>query len=424
MFSKGNAILFVSLLFFLLAAQAAQAAHYKDYKTIKAALEHGDPSLNFRLRHEQSKQEYLLNGRASTLQSKFGYQSADFYQNNLSLEIVNVSSFLGQHYNPAVGLLTKPDYTVISDPRGIGVSNMNITSQWFPYTDLILGRQYISLDNERMVGDNPFRQYPTSFDAITVKNDYFQYFEIFYSFIGHINTYKNDNYNVEGRRKLYTNLVNVTWKNFMYGQITAYVYSNNDHDVSDNSQNTMGLRAISDKEFKQEFDYGYELEVAHQKNKVNNPNKYSAIYIAANVNKEIAEIFNNWTIISTLGGEFLGGHSGGAPGRSFRFPLGSLYGFNGLAEGYTTTPDRGLIDYYTSCETQYLDSLSLVLSLHLFQFAKGSGQQIAGREIDFSVAYKFTKDVNIQFRVAHLNAINNSTRSVKRVSGQLSYLAL
>ena len=420
MFGKGKAILLILWVFILPVVQAVQ---HKEYRTIKSALLHGDPSLNFRLRHEQAKQGSLAFARASTLQSKFGYQSADFYKNSLSLEVVNVSNFFGQHYNPAVNPLIKPNYTVVADPKGTGVTNASISSQWLPCTDLILGRQYISLDNERMVGHNSFRQYPTSFDAITIQNDFFEHFEIFYSFIGHINTYKNNIFNFEGRRKLYTNLANITWKNFVYGQITAYGYSNNDHDVNYNSQNTMGIRVISDKDFRQEFTFGYGLEVAYQKSKPNNPTKYSAMYAAASFDKDIVELFNSWIITSTLGYELLGGHNG-ASGQAFKFPLGSLYGFNGLAEGYTTTPDRGLIDYYTNVELWYLDAFSLTSGIHYFQFAKGSGKRLAGREIDFNLAFKCTDDINVSLRVAKLNAKNYSTLSVRRISGELNYLAL
>jgi hypothetical protein len=421
MFGKEKAIL---LVLWLLILPAVQAVPHKEYRDIKTALLHGDPSLNFRLRQEYAKQESLAFARASTVQSKFGYQSADFHKNYLSLEIVNVSNFFGQHYNPAVIPFSKQNYTVITDPKGTGVANASITAQWVPCTDLILGRQYISLDNERMVGHNPFRQYPTSFDAVTIKNDFFQNFEIFYSFVGHINTYNNNIVNVYGRRKLNTNLANITWKNFIYGQITAYGYSNSDPDLSYNSQNTVGLRAISDKDFRQDFTFGYWVELALQKSKSNNPNKYSTMYIAASIDKDIAELFNSWVITSTLGYELLGGHNGGEPGRSFKFPLGSLYGFNGLAEGYTTTPDRGLIDYYYNVELWYLDSFSFTWGIHYFQFAKGSGQKLAGRELDFSMAFKCTQDLNVELRAAHLNSKNYSTLSVRRISGQLNYLAL
>lgn len=420
MFSKGQAI----LLLILLLIQTIQIAHCNKREDLKRALQDGDISLNFRLRQEHAKQENLISSRAITLKSQIGYQSADFYQNYLSLEAVNVFNFLGQHYNPGVDPLAKPKYSVIADPKGVGITNMSLVAEWIPDTDFIVGRQYISLDNQRMVGNNLFRQYPTSFDAITIKNDFFTNIKIFYSFINHINTFKNNSINVEGRRKLSTNLVNVTWTNFVYGQITAYGYSNNDRDISNNSYNTVGLRSVADDEFKRSYVYGYELEFAYQKSKISNPAKYRAWYLSASCNKDILELFNNWLLIGTLGYEFISGHEDGLSGRTFKFPLGSLYGFNGLAEGYTTIPDRGLVDYYVTSELKYLETFNLTSEVHLFRFAKGSKRSLAGFEVDVAMGFVVNKDLNMEIRLAKLNAKNKSTRSARRISGQINYLAL
>lgn len=419
MFSKGRAVLLSLILF----AQLEHSVQSKEYGTIKEALKHGHPSLKFRIRQEGAKQQGLQNGYATTLQSKVGYHSEQFANNSLFIEATNVSDFFGQSYNPAVDPLTKSNYAVITDPKGTGITSMNIFAQWLPYTDLVVGRQYISLDNERMIGTNTFRQYPTSFDSLTIKNDFFKDFEIFYSFINYINTYKNNIFNVDGRRKLSTHVFNVAWHDVVYGKLTAYAYMHNDLSINNNSQNTFGLRAESDDHFRQQCNFGYELEAAYQKTKNNNPMQYSVIYFSASANKEIIEICDTWLIIGKLGYELIGGHNGGLPGRTFKFPLGTAYGFNGLAEGYSTIPDRGLMDYYVNLDLEYLELLKASLGLHLFQFAKGTGQQLAGREVDVDISYKFTKNLNAQVRYAQLTACNNSTRSIRRISGQLSYKA-
>ncbi len=421
MFSKDRAILWFLL---FSAVQIAQASQYREHKTIISALKQGKPSLDFRLRHEETKQETLTSAQASTMRSVLGYQSASFYQNYISLEVINVSNFFSQHYNPDVAPLRKPGYAVIADPKGTGVTNANITYQCLPHTDIILGRQYIFLDNERMVGYNDFRQYRSNFDAITIKNDFFKNFEIYYSFLDHINTVKNNSLSINGRHKLRSNLFNITWQDFIYGQITAYSYINKDLSVNTNSQNTYGLRVKSDELFNKTYTFDYELEVARQQNKSNNPNKYSVGYFSAVVNKDIIELFNSWLIAINLGYELLGGHDGGAPGRTFIFPLGSLYGFNGLAEGYTSTPDRGLQDYNAGLEFKYSEIFKLITTFHLFKFAAGTEQKLAGREIDLSMVFNINKDCNAQIRLAKLNAKNYSTLSVRRVSGQLSYFAL
>ena len=176
MFSKDRAILWFLL---FSAVQIAQASQYREHKTIISALKQGKPSLDFRLRHEETKQETLTSAQASTMRSVLGYQSASFYQHALSLEMINVSNFLGQHYNPNVDPLKKPGLTTINDPKGTGITNANITSEYFFNTEITLGRQYITINNSRMVGNDEFRQFPTSFDALTIKNNSLEDCEIF-----------------------------------------------------------------------------------------------------------------------------------------------------------------------------------------------------------------------------------------------------
>lgn len=418
MFSKGSE----SLLFIILLLQLQTTIAAKNYGNIKEAFEHGHPSLQFRIRQEAATQDYVKDAHATTLQSKVGYRSGAYVDSYLLVEAINVASFFGQRYNPAVTPLTKADYAIITDPKGTGISNMHINIGRAPHTDIIIGRQYITLDNERMVGANSFRQYPTSFDGITIKNDFFKDFEISYSFVNYINTCKNNIFNIDGRRKLSTHLFNVLWKNFMYGHITAYTYMNHDLSISTNSQNTIGIRGIADENFRHQFDFGYTLELAYQNTQTNNPQQYSTLYLAMGADKHIMEICDAWLLTGKLGYEFIGGHNGGAPGRTFKFPLGTSYGFNGLAEGYNIIPDGGLMDYYAALELDHLEVFKTTLGIHIFQFAKGSGQQLAGKEIDFDLSYKFNKNLNMLLRYAQLTAQNNSTVSTKRISAQLSYI--
>ncbi len=418
MVSKDKAVL-SSILLCMIFINHAESSN--QYKTITAALEHGDPSINFRARQEYAAQKQLTSAQAYTIKSQLGYQSASFYQHNLSLEMVNVTSLFGQKYNPNADPLKKPNYTIISDPKGTGITKANIYSEYLPNTDIILGRQFLSLDNSRMVGNDTFRQFPTSFDAITIKNNFLDDFEIFYSFVSHINTSKNNSLNSDGRRKLLANLVNVTWQNFTYGKIVAYIYHNKDLTTLSNSNTTFGTRVTSDQTFKQIFNFDYELETAVQKNNCNNLNKYSALYLNMAAWKDSEQLFKNWLLTGKIGYELLGSHDTNNPGYSFIFPLGTLHGFNGLAEGYSTTPVRGLKDYYASINAEYLECLNLTGAIHIFQFAKGSHDQYAGAETDLSVSFNITKNLIGELVFAKLNAKNHSTKSVNRISGSVSY---
>ena len=420
MVSKDKAVLSSILLFMMLTNRAEP---FNQYKSIHEALEHGDPSINFRARQEYATQEQLASATAYTVKSQLGYQSANFYKSNLLLEMVNVTSFFGQKYNPNSYPLQKPNYTIINDPKGTGITNANISSEYLPNTEIILGRQNISLDNSRMVGNDLFRQFPTSFDAITIKNNFLDDFDIFYSFATHINTSNNNSLSSDGRRQLRANLLNITWQNFTYGQIIGYIYNNNDLTILSNSNTTFGSRVISDHTFRQIFKFDYELEIAGQKNNSNNPNKYSALYFNAGIWKDSEDLFKNWLLTGKLGYELLGSHSTTQSGYSFCFPLGALHEFNGLAEGYSKTPIRGLRDYYASIKAEYLECLDLIGVLHLFQFAKGARNQFAGMEIDLSASFRITKNLTSELIFAKLNA-KNQLNSIRRFSASVSYSAM
>jgi hypothetical protein len=391
--------------------------------SIAYALERGDYSLNFRIRKEYAKENRLSSANASTIKSTLGYQSSNFYKSYLSLEMINVSSWMGEKYNPNAALaFQRPEYTTINDPKGTGITNANITSEFLPNTEIIFGKQYISLDNARMVGSNPFRQFPISFDALTIKNDYFEDFDIFYSFLSHVNN-SNNTLTSEGRKRLRTNLINATWHNFIYGKVVGYLYRNIDLTSASNSNLTVGGRITSDDTFKKVFDFNYEFELANQKNTYRNPNKYSSFYLHINYSKDSAEIFKKWLITGQIGYEHIGSHKYEVAGHVFNFPLGNSHGFNGLAEAYAIMPWRGLKDYYTAIKLEYSDWLDLAGSLHILRFARGPQSRYIGIELDLTGSMQITKQLSSEIVFAILKNKNKSN-NLKRFSLSFSYVVL
>ena len=128
------------------------------------AFKNGSPVVEFRLRHEHASEDGLKTGYANTLRSIIGYETSDAYDTRLNMEMTNVSAFFTRKYNPNVDGLRKAEYTVVSDPKGAGVTQFNLAYKGIQNTSILLGRQYINLDTQRYVSSVNFRQYPQSFD--------------------------------------------------------------------------------------------------------------------------------------------------------------------------------------------------------------------------------------------------------------------
>lgn len=409
---------FILFVIFILTTFSSNTIWAAPKSSIMYALERGYPSLTLRARKEHAKENKFLSANSSTIRSQLSYQSSNFHKNYLFLEMINVSSWLSQRYNPNSIFIKKPMYSVINDPRYTGVTNAYISSEFFRNTEITFGRQYISLNNGRMVGNNDFRQFPLSFDALTITNDALEDFDILYSFATNINTSNSD-----GRRKLRTNLINFTWHDFLYGKVVGYLYKNHDLAISSNSNLTFGFRVTSDDTFNKIFNFDYEIEVAHQSNTYNNMNKYSSIYFHISYNKNSGNIFQKWLLTGKIGLELIGSGNYNQPEHVFTFPLGNTHGFNGLAEAYTIIPKRGLTDYYMDLTAEYSDWLNLIGAIHVFQYTRGGQNKFIGIEYDLSTCIKINKSMSSELIFAILNS-KNKPDSIKRLSISFNYLVM
>lgn len=370
------------------------------------AMRNGSAGVVFRLRHENAHQEDLKHAKATTLRSQVAYHSAEFNQAKLGLEVTDVSNFLGQDYNANVDGLRKEEYAVIADPKGTGVTQGYISYQGLEATDLTFGRQYIHLDNERFIGKVDFRQYPQSFDALSVRNTMFENLDLFYAFVTNVNTTNANGRTNDGRRNLRTHLVNVGWHGFQYGKITGYVYLNKDRTVINNSHVILGLRVNADNAFQETFGFGYEVEGAQQQAKFNNPQRYHANYFAISANKSVQ------VMSGTIGYERLEGNSNIA-NRAFQTPLATNHKFHGWAEAFTTKPDRGLQDLYGTIAA-HSGQVTVSFTYHHFRFESGSPKK-AGNEVDLGADMRLNDSIGFNISYANFNPKNSSATNTRRI---------
>ncbi len=370
------------------------------------AFKKGSPELGFRLRFEDSKQQYLKDATATTLRSTVGFETAQFSNSTIKVELVDVANFFGRHYNPGVPELAKPQYTLINDPRGAGLTEGKFIYTGLAQNTFMIGRQYIQLDNERFVGKNNLRQYPQSFDAISWNCTMIDTLDAYFAFLTYVNT-NVANGRSGGRRKLDTTLINLDWSGSKYGIFAGYVYFNKDESLALNSNTTFGLRFSSPSDLKETDGYGYAIEVARQQAHFGNPYRYVAYYTDIKISKTI----DYFTGIA--GFERLQGNSG-SPNKMFVTPLGSVDNFNGLAQVFSSTPSRGLQDAYLTLSASNTDITAAII-YHYFRFDTGPGARSAGQEIDFTIYFKLNTQVDLNFTFAKYNPQNNAAPRTRRL---------
>ena len=406
-----------TVLFLALISIATCAFAYEKYEKLEKlipsdftdAIKNGEPTLEFRLRHENARQNGLEDARATTLRSTVGYETAEFSNAAIKVELVDVANFFGQRYNPGVSDLSKPQYSLIQDPHGAGVTEAKFMYYGFTHNVITLGRQYINLDNQRFIGKNNFRQYPQSFDAFSFQSSMIDTLDLFYSYLTHINTNFANGRAIEGRRSVSTHLIHADWTGYRYGQLAGYIYFNKDRTIITNSHTTLGVRLTNPDAYYAMNQFGYSLELAQQKGKFGNPNKYTRYYVHATLSKTI-EMFTG-----LIGLEKLGGSSSGA-NRQFITPLGSIDDFNGIAEVFNNIPNRGLQDYYAKISAATIEhDMSIGVIYHYFRLDRGPGSRRAGQEFDLVAEIGLNDQIRLSGAYAHYSPKNNVATRTRRI---------
>jgi hypothetical protein len=291
-----------------------------------------DPILVARLRYETVDQASLPNAAdALTLRARVGAElkASGF---SLLMEGEGTVAVAGDHNDTLPGNGIEP-FPVVADPKNLELNRLQV-SYLNNGTGMTLGRQRITLDNQRFVGAVGWRQNEQTFDA------------------------------VRGQAKLGPVALDATWS---ISQRTVFgVDSPNAHFDGDLVLLNAGVKLapVQAKAFAYLLDYDTRLAFSSQTYGVlatagfdipglgkltaqasharqsdfgSNPVSYEAEYW----NAQLALGVVGFTL--TAGYEELGSDRGVA---AFQTPLATLHAFNGWADLFLSTPANGLRDYY------------------------------------------------------------------------------
>lgn len=358
-------------------------------------------SFNTRLRWEHADQTALRESDALTLRTRFGLTTAPLYGFQGMIEGENISVLGPKHnFNAAGSNPGGAGRTIIADP-----ATTELNQAWLSYAnwDTVLkgGRQRITLDNQRFIGDVGWRQNMQTFDAVSLENKSVKNLSLYYAYVWDVNRVFG---NVSGLPALNTDfasqshLFNASYSGWKYGKITGYSYLldlHNDAPASPgNSTATYGGYVAGGVPLHKKLKLEYRAEFAWQTDYARSPLSYHAEYYNVEAGLNIKPV------VFGAGYEVLG--TGNSQG--FRTPLATLHAFNGWADVFLNTPASGLRDLYAFGQVTLPADIPLRFVYH--KYDADSGGADFGQEYDVVASKKLGKHWTVLAKYAYYDGKN------------------
>ena len=308
----------------------------------------------------------------------------------------------------------KTGYSIIADPYENELDQLWLSYTGIPDTGIKGGRQVITFDDQRFIGNVGWRQLQQTFDSVLITNKSVKNLTINAGYIGRVKTVTAT---TEGTT---APLLNVNYKFGDYGSLTGYGYWFNftDQDVYAKSNQSYGFRFSNylkpGDTYKLSDNYGlvYTAEWSIQADYQNSPQDYTV---------------NRWNLMGgltaymfTLQGA-MEQLDGVGQNKTFITPLGTNFAFQGWADQFLVTPNDGIRDVFGTVITS-LDRGEVLLMGVFHQFYDDTGNIHYGKEWDFRAVKKFGKHYSLLAQYAYYDADQYSTDTQKIwVQGNISF---
>lgn len=359
------------------------------------------PLVDARLRYETVDQGgFTRDADAITARVRAGFEAK---QGDFSLLAESEATLaVLEHYNS--GLNGKAVFPLVGDPENIDLNRLQLQYRGLPATAVTVGRQRISLDDQRFVGNVGWRQNEQTFDAARIEWSGIKNVKADITYAWSDRTiWGVDGFGARQQAVSGDNVfANLSWKH-KFGTLTGFAYLIDQDEAAVSgfrlSSQTFGARYAGAYPLSKVAKLTVAASYARQNDFHRNPNNYSADYWLGELGVE-AKGFK------LLGGyEVLGADSGAAL-TSFQTPLATLHKFNGWADKFLTTPPNGLRDAYatlgyTRPKVGPFDSIGLVAAYHDYRSDR-LGQNY-GNETNFQLLAKLKK-YSFMLKYADYNA--------------------
>lgn len=377
-------------LFAVAALVACTGAHGEGLGPIRGAISEAKPIFDTRLRFEGVDQEPMAHeAEALTLRTRLGFETGKAWETALLVE-GELLWPLDSDYNSTTNGETQ--YPVVADPESYEINRLQLVNTLIPATTVTLGRQRISLDDQRFIGNVGWRQNEQTFDALRVVNKTVTNLTFDVSYVEQVNRIYGKE-SPQGRFDSESVFVNVAYQ-FPIGKLTGYGYtlkfdriagapvSVRDVGLRDSSE-TLGLRFAGERPLSK-VKVTYAASYATQEDAGDNPLNFDNDYYLA----ELTGIYRQYSL--GVGVEVLEGN--GAKG--FTTPLATMHKFQGWADKFLTTPANGIDDRYVNAGVILkgvgpLDTLTAQASYHWYEAERISLDY--GTEVNLQVQAKWRR---------------------------------
>jgi len=380
-------------------AQGGEGAGATCWNDFEQAVTAGKWWLKLRLRYENVDQDgFSHEASASTLRTVLGYETGAWHGASVLLEFEDVSALGHERFNSTTNGET--NYPVVADPESSEVNQAFLRYAGIEGLQARVGRQVITHDRHRFVGDVGWRQNQQTFDAGVLEWTGLEHLSLSGAFVENVNRVFGED-SPQGDHRMSSYLLRASYGFPEWGEVAGYAYLLDYDSLDTLSSNTVGLRFAGRHAF-DPFAVSCTVEGALQGDAGDNPNEVDQDYRFVELGGE----FHDTGLL--VGHETLGGS--GKPGDAFQTPLATLHAFNGWADEFLTTPDTGLVDVYLGA-TQKLGSVDVRVVWHSFEADSGSGDY--GSELDASLTWTPTRGVQLGLKVADYQAEDFATDTTK-----------
>lgn len=323
---------------------------------------------------------------ASTLRARLGVISPEWSGWQFGLT-AHANRHLGsEEFNSTAN--GRSTYPVVADP-----DDENLSEAWVGYArpdgfSVRAGRQRLTEDNVRFLGNVGFRQLEQTFDAVSAAFEPGGDWRVDLRWIDRAHRI----FGPSNPNDLLAEADLNTWMGTLsrpLGESTLAVYA---HRIAFGdraaSHRNLGLRLTG--ALPGTSDFSYRLEFARQ----DGIRELSAVDGQNYIHARLAQKLAAW--------HWFAGHErlGGDGEYAFQTPLATLHAHNGWTDQFLTTPSDGLVDTYAAAGTQAGKWTGLI-KLHDFRSDRGSGQY--GREYGLMISRPLGAGLAIEIKGARFD---------------------
>lgn len=374
--------------------------------SLTEAITQGSIYGQLRPRYEYVDEQSLSkDANAFTLRTRLGYRSANLSGFEGTLEFEDVRSLGSEKFNSTTNGETR--YPLVPDPESTEVNQAILAYTGLADTRLQLGRQYISLENERWVGPVGWRQNSVTMDAFSLTNRSLNGLEVFYAYVDNVNRLFGEEHPTMDDWDMDSHIAHLSYSGLPHVDLAGYGYFLEFEDQASQalSTRTLGARLSGGYPLNENLKLLYTAEYAEQDDYADGrPRDAEYYWLSAGVE------FNGVTV--KVSQEQLSGNGT----YSLTTPLATVHAHNGWADQFLASalsanglPD-GLVDTRVHVSGK-LAGIKLVARYH--DYSSDNDDYDYGTEWNLLAVKPVSKQLKVLAKYADYSADNNTTNVLR-----------